>query len=115
MATETRIVIAADHPAIPGHFPDDPLVPGVLLLGHVVAALEAQLGPIRLHGIPQAKFLAPLRPGEPCTIRFPALGADAAQFECRTGTTLVARGALRFHKAGGPSADNQSAVVPEAR
>lgn len=102
MATDATVVIAPDHPAIPGHFPGDPLVPGVLLLGHVIAALETHRGLVRLHGIPQAKFLAPLRPGEPCTILFRSMDADAAHFECRKGLELVARGSLRFHAVHEP-------------
>ena len=53
-----------DHPCLPGHFPGRPLVPGVVLLDEVVAAIEAghgQLGPLRL---PQVKFVQPLLPGQ---------------------------------------------------
>ena len=56
--------IPHDHPCLPGHFPGHPLVPGVVLLDQVVAAIEtghSLLGPLRL---PQVKFLQPLRPGE---------------------------------------------------
>jgi 3-hydroxymyristoyl/3-hydroxydecanoyl-(acyl carrier protein) dehydratase len=99
MATDTVVTIAPEHPALPGHFPGDPLVPGVLLLGHVVAALEATLGPVRLDAVPQAKFLAPLRPGEPCSVRFVMLEDGSAQFECRKDDVVVARGTLRFARA----------------
>jgi|SRR3989304_2100766 len=96
MAADTTFVIAPDHPALPGHFPGNPLVPGALLLGHVLAALEARHGSLRLTAVPQAKFLAPLRPGEPCAIVFAARGEGEAQFECRCGERLIARGTLRF-------------------
>jgi 3-hydroxymyristoyl/3-hydroxydecanoyl-(acyl carrier protein) dehydratase len=96
MASDTELVIAPDHPALPGHFPGNPLVPGVLILGHVLAALERRAGPLRLVGIPQAKFLAPLAPGAPCTIAFPGLAPDEARFECRSGDRMIARGHLRF-------------------
>jgi 3-hydroxymyristoyl/3-hydroxydecanoyl-(acyl carrier protein) dehydratase len=99
MASEASVTIAPDHPAIPGHFPGDPLVPGVLLLGHVIAALEAEVGPVVVRAVPQAKFLAPLRPGERCTVRFLALDGEAAQFECRKDEVIVARGSLRFAPA----------------
>ena len=62
-----RFVIGADHPALPGHFPGRPIVPGVLILDHVLAAIEstqaapASLGALRL---PQVKFLQPLLPGQ---------------------------------------------------
>jgi 3-hydroxyacyl-[acyl-carrier-protein] dehydratase len=58
------LLIGADHPALPGHFPGTPVVPGVLLLSQVLDAAEAWLGttvqPLRLR---QAKFPAPWLPG----------------------------------------------------
>lgn len=38
--------IAASHPALAGHFPDNPIVPGVLLLGEVLLAVERHFGPL---------------------------------------------------------------------
>jgi 3-hydroxymyristoyl/3-hydroxydecanoyl-(acyl carrier protein) dehydratase len=55
--------IAADHPALPGHFPGRPVVPGVVLLDRVAAALERWRGQ-RIAGLPQVKFLRPLLPGQ---------------------------------------------------
>lgn len=58
------LFIGADHPALPGHFPGTPVVPGVLLLGQVLDAADQWLGiavhPLRLR---QAKFPAPWLPG----------------------------------------------------
>ena len=60
--------IAPDHPAFAGHFPGQPLLPGVLLLAEVleavldVPALARSVGPAPRIGA--AKFLAPVRPGD---------------------------------------------------
>jgi len=54
--------IPADHPALSGHFPGNPVVPGVVLLDRVLAvARSLDLGPVS--GLPQVKFLKVLRPG----------------------------------------------------
>ncbi len=67
MPQDSEFAIAATHPALPGHFPGQPIVPGVLLLAHALEAAlalpqwAARLGtPPRLAVI---KFLAPVMPG----------------------------------------------------
>ncbi len=61
--TPTRFRIDANHPALPGHFPGRPIVPGVVLLDRVAAAIEREFG-ARVVALPQVKFLAPLLPGQ---------------------------------------------------
>jgi hypothetical protein len=46
--------------------------------------------------LPQAKFLSPLRPGEPCAVAFTQLAGGSALFACHSGTRAIARGSLRF-------------------
>ena len=58
-----RFSIAAAHPALPGHFPGRPVVPGVVLLDRVAAAFE-HWRDARIAGFPQVKFLQPLLPDE---------------------------------------------------
>lgn len=59
-----QFIIPADHPSLPGHFPDRPIVPGVVLLDRVIEAIEADHGPLPPLRLPQVKFLKPLLPGE---------------------------------------------------
>lgn len=56
--------IDAGHPSLPGHFPGRPVVPGVVLLDRVFAAIEAAHGPLVATRLPQVKFLQPLLPGQ---------------------------------------------------
>jgi 3-hydroxymyristoyl/3-hydroxydecanoyl-(acyl carrier protein) dehydratase len=84
-------VIAPDHPSLPGHFPGRPLVPGVVVLDRVIAAIEAQqgaLGPVRL---PQVKFMQPLLPGEAARIELEG-AAPRWRFRVLRGETLIASG-----------------------
>jgi 3-hydroxymyristoyl/3-hydroxydecanoyl-(acyl carrier protein) dehydratase len=58
-----RVLVDARHPSLPGHFPGNPVVPGVVLLDRVEAALQ-HAGMGRLRRVFAVKFLAPLLPGQ---------------------------------------------------
>jgi 3-hydroxyacyl-[acyl-carrier-protein] dehydratase len=96
MAADGAFTITIDHPALDGHFPGNPIVPGVLVLEQVQRALQERIGRVRLTGLSQVKFLSPLRPGETCVVSFRDLAATQAHFDCRSGTRAIARGTLRF-------------------
>jgi hypothetical protein len=74
--------IRADHPALPGHFPGDPLVPGVTLLARVAEALRSRFPQCLPGELLHARFHAPLRPGEPFVIAA-SRGEGRARFEVR--------------------------------
>jgi len=83
--------IPSDHPSLPGHFPGRPIVPGVVVLDHVIAAIEAREGPLGALRLPQVKFLKPLLPGEPAEIQITG-AAPRWKFRVVRGDTLVSSG-----------------------
>ncbi|KQP12018.1 3-hydroxyacyl-ACP dehydratase FabZ family protein [Pseudorhodoferax sp. Leaf267] len=96
MRSTLALHIAADHPAFAGHFPGQPLLPGVSLLAEVLEAvladpaLAARVGAAPRIG--NAKFLAPVRPGAQLQIVLDATGRGL-RFEVRdAGDRLVASG-----------------------
>ncbi len=72
MTFEAIRLIRADHPSLPGHFPGAPLVPGVVILDEVIAALVEWRENSQLTGIRMVKFLAPLKPEQAFTISLSA-------------------------------------------
>jgi 3-hydroxymyristoyl/3-hydroxydecanoyl-(acyl carrier protein) dehydratase len=84
--------IGDTHPSLLGHFPGDPIVPGIVLLDHVLAlVIPSGLAAI---AVPSVKFLRPVRPGEILTVSAgPAHGGRIA-FAARAGMGEVLHGVV---------------------
>jgi len=94
-AAAARFVVTPDHPALPGHFPGLPVVPGVVVLDHVVEAAERLVGGRSLRGLPQAKFPSSLAPGVEAEIALEPRG-DEVRFVVTAAGTTIAQGVLAF-------------------
>lgn len=93
--------IAADHPAYAGHFPGQPILPGVVLLDEALHALAAVHGLKAATGqIKSAKFLSPVSPGEPLRLDYIAGAEGVFQFKVLAGERAVASGVFVFAAAG---------------
>src|SRR6476660_1559993 len=101
MTFEAIRIIRANHPSLPGHFPDAPLVPGVVILDEVIAALAEWDQNSQLSGIRMVKFLAPLQPEQAFTISLSLRNERAADvnFCCRAEDHVIVEGQLEV--AGG--------------
>ena len=55
--------VSANHPSLRGHLPGQPIVPGVLLLDHVIEVAEQATGRL-VTGVRDVKFILVLRPDE---------------------------------------------------
>lgn len=86
--------IESSHPCLAGHFPGNPIVPAVILLDEVLAAIRSQLPGFKAGAVTAAKFLSPLLPEEPFSIRLDVTGLDV-HFECRAADRVLARGSMR--------------------
>ncbi len=84
--------IAANHPALPGHFPGAPVVPGVVLLDHVVA-VAGRVWDLKVSGLPQVKFLQPLAPESPAQLTIER-GDAGVRFRIQAGAQLIASGLI---------------------
>ena len=87
--------IAEDHPALPGHFPGQPIVPGVVLLDYAIramgVALNRSLDTCRLSS---AKFPASALPGATLTLAFELAASGSIRFTVSAGERTVASGVL---------------------
>jgi len=90
-----ELCIAPDHPALAGHFPGTPIVPGVMLLDEVLHALQLLTPtPISQWHIAAVKFHRVVRPNEPLQLTLEPPSDGATQFELRRGEQLIASGSV---------------------
>jgi predicted LPLAT superfamily acyltransferase len=88
--------IDARHPALAGHFPGSPVLPGVVLLDETVRVVElANGGPSVRWTVGAAKFLKPVQPGETLTLEHELLPNGSIRFAVSSGGRPVAAGVLR--------------------
>jgi acyl-coenzyme A synthetase/AMP-(fatty) acid ligase len=93
--------VPATHPALPGHFPGDPIVPGVVVLARVSEAIAARCPGREVATLVQVRFHRPLRPGEAFTIELRIDGAHVDfRVEIAEGVSVASgRWALRDRPA----------------
>lgn len=117
MGTTVTVLVPPQHPAFDGHFPDAPLLPGVVLLDEMLRVVEEERpnggvgagagttgaaadvgsgrpGTIAGWTIATAKFLQPVRPGDTLTLEHEALTNGAIRFAIRSAGRAVATGTL---------------------
>lgn len=93
---ERVFAIPADHPTLLGHFPGNPIVPGVLLLDEVLRTAEDWLGrAVHVRGVPQVKFVQPLRPEESARIQL-VLDAATLKFTVQKDSAVIAQGLMQL-------------------
>lgn len=84
--------IDENHPSLVGHFPDAPIVPGVVLLDYARLLLQNWQPQIRIKAVSQAKFLQPLSPQQRFIITLTQISAQTIRFECLTETDKLIYG-----------------------
>jgi acyl-coenzyme A synthetase/AMP-(fatty) acid ligase len=87
--------VSASHPALAGHFPGNPVVPGAWLLALVERAARQQFGDgLQILGMPDASFRSPLRPGARFRILLNRMAQDRVGFRIEGEAALFADGTL---------------------
>ncbi|HUZ62666.1 MAG TPA: hypothetical protein VMU82_03030 [Acetobacteraceae bacterium] len=94
---ELVLRIAPDDPCLAGHFPGQPILPGVLLLDALAVALRpARPATLVLEAV---KFIAPVRPGQVVALRWTETAPGRAVFHAEADGSRVLSGRATWSAA----------------
>jgi 3-hydroxymyristoyl/3-hydroxydecanoyl-(acyl carrier protein) dehydratase len=95
MTTLVTLDIPADHAAFAGHFPGNPLVPGVVLLDETLYSVAGARGVApETCTVLEAKFLSAAHPGERLQLAIEAGNDQRLRFTIRAPDRVIASGIL---------------------
>ena len=96
MSFETTI--PDNHPSLEGHFPGNPIVPGVVVLDEVISALKQWQSKARCIGFTAVKFNSPLLPGQSFSVDFTEMGSRRVKFNCKKSSddSIFASGQVKL-------------------
>jgi 3-hydroxyacyl-[acyl-carrier-protein] dehydratase len=100
-----RLDIPHNHASFPGHFPENPILPGVLLLERVMSYLQSQITtPLQSFTLLNVKFLSAVSPGDSLSLKLSDGAANEKHFTIhilqsdKDDNVLVCTGKLRFNE-----------------
>ena len=95
MPCTARFDIPPDHPCFPGHFPGQPILPGVLLLERVMSLAQTSLGQLLSEcTVYNVKFLAAVAPGDALDVQLASTNPNEYKFTVRINQAEDADGVL---------------------
>ena len=89
-----RKTFSVDEPMFRGHFPGDPIVPGVILTealaqtAGIACATPATGGGLRLSAIKGMKFFGAVRPGQEIELTAKTVGGMSGLWQCEVCATV---------------------------
>jgi 3-hydroxymyristoyl/3-hydroxydecanoyl-(acyl carrier protein) dehydratase len=95
MNNSVHWTVPLDHPALAGHFPGRPILPGVVLLDLALQVIAASSDiALDLCEISSVKFLSPARPGDELLIEHSVAASGAVHFDISAGSRKIASGSI---------------------
>lgn len=84
--------ISQNHPCLAGHFPDNAIVPGVVILDYTRVLLEKSYHNQRIKTLANIKFIHPLYPEQSFSIYLKTLAKNKIKFYCLSEEKKIIQG-----------------------
>jgi 3-hydroxymyristoyl/3-hydroxydecanoyl-(acyl carrier protein) dehydratase len=95
MNNTTTWIVPPEHPALAGHFPGTPILPGIVLLDVALHSIaEARGIALDLCEISSVKFLSPANAGDELEIQHSLSDSGTIRFEIMAGARKIASGSI---------------------
>lgn len=91
-------IIKKDHPSLKGHFPNNPIIPGVIILDEVIRVIEKIKPGFIIKKLALIKFLQPLLPEQNVSIEINQKSDTSLSFICSHNNIKLASGQLTLEK-----------------
>jgi len=105
LVNKQHYCIPAAHPCLTGHFPDHPIVPGVVILDYAQQQLLSAFPNDQVSTLTQAKFLHPLLPDQDFVISLTQSSAHNIKFSCMRDTETLVTGTFIIKVKSGQTHD----------
>lgn len=86
--------ISSSHPSLEGHFPNNPVVPGVVILDEVVNIIKSFKPELTVSTISMVKFLHPLLAEQQVQVELNEKSDTSISFNCLYADTKLVTGQL---------------------
>ncbi len=87
--------IPVDHPSLQGHFPGNPVIPGVVIIEKVLRSIS-QARPSNSYKIVMAKFLQPLIPPATLAVHIYENTENKFKFKATSKAHIIASGIIEI-------------------
>lgn len=88
------LCIASNHPALPGHFPGTPVIPGVVIIDAIIAQQKIDFPQFSAVALRKIRFLTMLEPGAQFQLEWSDIRGDQLRFRCSLDGAVFADGTL---------------------
>ena len=81
-----------EHPCLAGHFPGNPIVPGVIIINEIISALHSEQSEYKIEKISSIKFVMPLKADELVDVQLIEKKKGLISFECLVNNQVIVSG-----------------------
>ncbi|SHN90864.1 hypothetical protein [bacterium endosymbiont of Bathymodiolus sp. 5 South] len=87
-------IINNEHPSLSGHFPDNPIVPGAIIVEKVIQGLSELETPKEVITLIAIKFIKPILPNQKVAVLCKNISPTLLSFECSVDGKVSVLGRL---------------------